>query len=144
MSVCLLDRLSEHAFARLAELGGDPDALPDAARTLVVVSCAQGIIDNGGLEYFFDSDFPGEPPYAMFVEAYRLIGASSADCIEGAVAMFPFADPNRHVAQRQRFMEALAPGSEFGALSETSCGDASVWTLLSGFAADHRAQIEAS
>lgn len=112
MSVCLLDRLSEHAFARLAELGGDPDALPDAARTLVVVSCAQGIIDNGGLEYFFESDFPGEPPYAMFVEAYRLIGASSAaDCIERAVAMFRSRIPTAMSRSGSGSWKRLRPGA---------------------------------
>jgi hypothetical protein len=45
--------------ARVQEVGGDVSLLPEPVQTVVVVDTSQGIIDNGGLEYFYESDLVG-------------------------------------------------------------------------------------
>ena len=74
-------RLRDHlavAHERLREVENDATKLPEPYRTLVLVEAAQGVIDNGGLIYFFESDWPGCPPYSAFSDAYRRIGMSEA------------------------------------------------------------------
>src|SRR4051794_17041806 len=97
MDHALLERASDYAFSRLKEAGNRPSDLALPLQTVVVISSAQGIIDNGGLEYFYESDFPGNPPYSFIAEAYRRIGAvGAAECIEKTASMFPFPEPHRH------------------------------------------------
>jgi hypothetical protein len=108
MSSSPLGRPYDYAVSRLHEASGDIEALPLALQTLLVVESAQGIIDNGGLEYFYEADFPNNPPYSVFVEAYRRIGAeSAASCIESTARMFPFEEPQLFEGLRQLWLEKL-------------------------------------
>lgn len=136
MSETALDRASEYAHAKLQEAGGRIAALAVAIQTLVVVESAQGIIDNGGLEYFYESDFVDAPPYSFFVEAYRRIGAESvASCIEATSRMFPFPEPHLHESKRQRWLDGVREDEqhEFFRLSQRACGDASVFVKLADY-----------
>lgn len=48
----------------------------------------QGIIDNGGFEYFFESEFEGNPELESFVTVFNEIGAiESAKAIEKALEL---------------------------------------------------------
>lgn len=126
----------DHAVACLAAAGGDVSALPVPLQTLLIVESAQTIIDAGGLEFFFDADFPNNPPYADFVDAYRRIGAdAAADCIEAAALLFPFADPQYFEPLRQLWLEKLQaePDGEFTRLSLRVSGDARVWEQLADY-----------
>ncbi|HSI12081.1 MAG TPA: DUF4375 domain-containing protein [Chthoniobacter sp.] len=76
--------------------------------TVWAVEKAVGVICNGGSQYFFENDWPDKPPYSVFVEAFRRIGsAESADCLEEAVAMFPFDAPHLHYQKRREHMDFL-------------------------------------
>ena len=102
---------------------------------------AQGIIDNGGLEYFYESDFPANPPYSLFVEAFRRIGAESvASCIEDTSRMFPFPQPHLHESRRQQWLDAVKNDEthEFVRLSRRACGDESVFRKLAEYVERHR------
>src|SRR5688500_8764243 len=102
----LLESVSAEAFARLEAAGGDPRKLIDPWRTVVVVHAAQGVIDNGGLRYFFGNDFPENPPYSVFEDAYRRIGAGrAADALGRATRLFRFADPQLDLEQRREVLE---------------------------------------
>jgi hypothetical protein len=145
MNESLLEEVSEHAFSRLEEFGGDIERLPLHARALVIVYSAQGIIDNGGLEYFFESNFPSEPPYSFFTDAYHQIGAfDAAHCIDSAVAIFPFTDPHLHQQPRRDFLAGLNSSDTFTQISDQICGNSSVWTCLSQYAERYRADIIAA
>ena len=72
-----LEKAVAFAAAAAAEAGGVA-GLAAPVRTVVLVHGAQGVIDNGGLRYFFEADFPGKPDYGLFVEAYGAIGAEDA------------------------------------------------------------------
>jgi hypothetical protein len=120
-----------------AESLNDISELHDPVRTVVLVHAAQGVINNGGLQNFFEADFPGKPPYSLFVEAYRRIGADdAASRLEQAVTLFPFPNPHRAVRKRNAFMdrfkdeEGEAKNSPFEPLTNVLCGNKMVWRRL--------------
>ena len=146
MTQSLSDLASQLSTAEVRRLGGDVSALPEAFQTVVVIETAQGIIDNGGLEYFFEADFPGNPPYSFFVEVFRRIGAESvAGCIEQVARMFPFAEPHLHQDKRQRWLDTVKDDEmgEFVQLSRRACGDESVFRDLANYVEEHRGAFEA-
>ena len=59
-------------------------------RTVVLVWHASGIIDNGGFEYLFGGDFPGDPGFQYTAAAFEAIGCERAvDAFNEAFALFP-------------------------------------------------------
>ncbi len=138
-----LDRALKHALAEVERVG-DTDKLSSPVRTVVLVHAAQGIIDNGGLQYFFESDFPGQPPYSVFVNAYRTIGADAeAQDLAHAVKLFPFADPHKFEGRRNKFLErfrdggAHGPDSPFEPYTDKLCGNRKIWRLLEQYVRRH-------
>lgn len=131
----------DYAVLRLEAAGGSLEALPIPLQTLLAVESAQAIIDSGGLEFFYEADFPNNPPYSLFVEAYRRIGAeSAASCIEISSLMFPFAEPHFFEPLRDVWLEKfrLDPKQEFARLSAQVCGDGSVWLKLAKYVETNR------
>jgi len=130
----------DRALARLQEAAGDVQALPVELQTLLLVESAQGMIDNGGLEYFFEADFPHNPPYELFVAAYRRIGATAAaDCLEAASLLFPFDEPHYFEPLRQLWLEKFRtePGHPFARLAREIGEDAQVWERLQAYVEWH-------
>lgn len=141
MNPSLLERVSECATARVQEAGGDVHQLPEPLLTVVVIETAQGIIDNGGLEYFYESDFQGNPPYTFFVETFRRIGAESvASCIEETSRMFPFSQPHLYEAKRQQWLDTVKHDEQhaFVRLSRRACGDESIFQKLAEYVEKNR------
>jgi len=131
-----LDAARDAVFARFEAAGEDPARLPETDQTVVAVYGAQGVIDNGGLKFFFENDWPGSPPYSLFVEAYRRIGAAGvAGLLERAVSRFPFAEPHQHQELRREFMESLDESDDF--FGEAACGDTLVWERLEEYVRDN-------
>lgn len=124
----------DYAVSCLAAAGGDVESLPLPLQTLLFVEMAQTLIDSGGLEYFYEADFPNNPAYDVFVQAYRRIGAeSAAGCIEASALMFPFAEPHFFEELRQVWLEKMRIDPQFAGLGERITGDASVWQKLSQY-----------
>lgn len=141
MSATLLDRASAYAAACVKQAHGDVLQLPLPVQTVAVIDSAQGIIDNGGLEYFYESDFPSNPPYSFFVEAYRRIGAeTAASCLEASARMFPFSEPHLHEAKRLQWLENVRDDEslEFVKLSRRICGDQVVLLKLAEYVEANR------
>lgn len=132
-----------------------PAELPEVLRTVVIVVAAQGVIDNGGLQYFFEMDFPNTPPYALFIEAYRKLGAlAEASAFEQAVALFPFPEPHLALQRRNDFLDQLkddagdaqGPGSPLEPFTDVLCGNDQVWICLERYIeahADHFPGVDA-
>jgi len=134
-----LDKASDYAFAQLNEVGGNLEKLPLPLQTVVVIYTAQGIIDNGGFVYFFESDFPNNPDYKLFSECYRRIGAdSAANNLDTAIELFGFDDPHIHEQKRRAFLEALGEEDIFIKLGDEICGDESIWERLSIYATSEK------
>lgn len=134
-----LDRTIEYALKEVCRTG-DPEELPSTLRLVVLVHAAQGIIDNGGLQYFFESDFPNSPAYSVFSNAYREIGAvAEAELLDQAVALFPFSDPHKFAQSRNEHMDSFKDengnpvDSPFETLTDKLCGNKEVWRLLEEF-----------
>jgi hypothetical protein len=140
----ILDQASDYAFSRLKEARGDIAQLPEALRTLVMVYSAQSAIDDGGLEYFYLSDYPGQPPYGELVEAYRRIGADrAAECIQRSAQLFGLQEPHKNRAARQAFLadKGSHGAHELKRLGDDICGDMSVWESLGDYVVDHGAEF---
>ena len=131
----ILERVSDECFQRLQEAGGDLSAIDESSRTIAIVYSVQGVIDNGGLSYLFENDWPGQPPYTLFVDAYRAIGqAAQAEAIAAAVRCFPFEEPEKHHARRMAFL-ASEEADRLVAIEE---GDSdAIWDALADFARSH-------
>jgi len=66
--------------------GFDPDKSPWEHKVIMFVLAAQGIIDNGGFLYFFESKFQGDPSIDEFVDAFVQIGSiKCAEALEKAI-----------------------------------------------------------
>jgi len=104
----LIERASVDVHRDESEHGWNPSDLPEPIATTWAVLAAQGIIDNGGLQYFFENNWPESVSYAFFSNAYRTIGASeAADCIDKAASLFPSSHPESDLEMRRNFMEKM-------------------------------------
>jgi hypothetical protein len=113
----------------------------------LIVSTAQGIIDNGGLQYFYEVDFEDQSAYSDFVDAYREIGAvEAADLIERSAKMFPFATPHLYETKRQQWLDEIRAVNEheFHALSDRLIGNKSVFPKLMEYMGIHRSVFSAA
>ena len=64
-----------------------------------------GLIENGGSRYFFESNFPGDPSYDLFTQAFNSVGLTDiARCFSELVSSFPFDEPHRFPRKRRAFM----------------------------------------
>lgn len=146
MNEALLDHASNFAFEKLMDSSdGCLRDLPLPLQTVAVIYSAQGIIDNGGLEYFYESDFDVESPYSYYVDAYRRIDAQeAANCIEKTAKMFGVSDPHLRIADRRKFLEEVEQDEkhEFRRLSDLICGNQEVWEKLSDYVEANRAAFE--
>jgi len=126
-----LDHASDVAFEHLEVVNGDINKLPEALQTVALIYSAQGIIDNGGFQYFFENDFPGNPPYTLFASAYRRIGAYEAsNNLEKAIKLFPFDNPHLYCDKRNSYLDSLQDPNEIISLGDQLCGDSSIWEKL--------------
>ncbi|RZJ08063.1 MAG: DUF4375 domain-containing protein [Acidovorax sp.] len=109
-------------------------------QVVLLVDSAQGIIDNGGLLYFYEVDFEEQGPYSDFVEAYRAIGAEeAATLLERSIRLFPFLDPHLHELKRQRWLDQIQEDEnhEFNDLSDKLIGHKAVFPKLKEYMARH-------
>lgn len=128
-----LDSLTDEAFSQLNEVGNDLSLLDEPAKTIVIITSAQGQIDNGGLRSFFACDWPGSPSYSLFVEAYERIECpNEASCIRNAVDSFGIDLPELHVEERNAYMEAHfdEESQSVAGWEESICGKSEVWSSL--------------
>lgn len=63
----------DRVFKVLRRQKGDVSKLPTEMQVVLRVHSAQGVMDNGALQYFFESNWEGTPPYSVFVDAFRQI-----------------------------------------------------------------------
>jgi hypothetical protein len=101
----LLTRIADTVFSEVyrdAPIGH----LPPARQVFVRIYTGQALVDNGSLPYFFSSDFPDTPDYAVFSDAYRAIGADDvAGHLDAAVELFPFPTPHLNLEARKRYIQ---------------------------------------
>lgn len=136
-----LERLATRAFAQLEAAGGDPSQLPVPLAHFVLVYSAQGVLDNGGFRFFLESDWPGQPAYETFVDAYAAIGCTEqAARFQEVVDSFGFEQPHLDGDLRNAFIaeQCDRPESRAHVWRDDLCGDERVWSALTDFARRHR------
>jgi hypothetical protein len=115
----LLDRAFQHCLTLLSPNSDLSEILPVQRHFLRVYAC-QPLVEIGGLQYFFESDWPGLPPYSELANAFHLIGAAEASSpVSKAVALFSFPDPHLSRLRRVEFLRAscVEPDTEMAVLS---------------------------
>jgi hypothetical protein len=139
----ILEKAFRIALAEYQKIGA-LESMPTPMRTMLAVYNAQGIIDNGGMQYFFENDWAGQPSYSVFVEAYGNIGANEeASALAAAVELFPFPDPQKHQERRREFLEQFLDGgshrkdSPFNPYTDKVCGSERVFELLQEYVEKH-------
>jgi len=144
----LIDEVSDQLYERIGK--ESIFSLPWVSQVVVVVFAAQGYIDNGGFIYFFEGDFPGDPPYSVFADAFRAIGADeSAECIEVAASEFPFSDPHLHGDARRDYLRehCISDGSTNNDALLVKLGDRVIdntktnYALLAQYIRNHLTEI---
>lgn len=134
-----MDKASTIAFQKLDDVEGNIELLEEPYKTIAVIYSAQGVIDNGGLIYFFESDWPHNPPYTLFADAYRRINRQEAgDAIEFAATSFGIPNPEKNKSFRNEFMEKQFGTDETDGTwtvewNDCICGDEDVWTHLTAW-----------
>ena len=131
-----LDAAIDLALERLQQAGGDPRGLSAPMRTVALIASAQGVIDNGGLRFFLENDWPGQPPYGLFVEAFRTIGATAeAQAIGAACEAVDREQPERQREARLAFLAEAGSAERFAAWEASMVSD--VWALLARYVQEH-------
>ena len=131
-----LDAFSDLAFAELDDADGDITKLDDPLHTAAIIFAAQGVIDNGGLRYFFESNWPYHPPYSVFADAYERIGRlAAASAIREAAATFGVDDPEHHCDLRCDYIDEHYDSDTYEVIgwNDCICGDEEVWTDLTAW-----------
>ncbi len=76
----------DKTFDHIIQKGFDVNTSSLQDKVVVLVTTAQGIIDNGGFQYFFENEFEGDPNLQDFVSVFEQIGAlESAGAIKKAI-----------------------------------------------------------
>ena len=131
-----IDTAYEQATKKLHGVGDDIAKLPKSVSTFLLVYSAQGVIDNGGYQYFFESDWPGNPAYSTFIDAYREIGCEQqAADFARVVSSFPFETPHLHESARNTYMcdNLDEDEREVKGWGDALCGDEEVWSTLANY-----------
>jgi hypothetical protein len=135
----------DKSLAMLEKAKNDIDVLPDAVATFLLIHSAQGVIDNGGYRYFFESNWPSSPPYSRFIEAYRKIGCiKQGEELDRVVSTFPFDNPHLNEESRNKYIEDNLDEDEYEVIGwgDELCGDEDVWAQLEKFYTSHAADFQ--
>ncbi len=129
----------------LKEKNDDIGQLPESVATFLLVYASQGVIDNGGYRYFFESNWPQAPTYSRFVDAYSAIGCEAqAATLARVVETFPFENPHLDEDGRNAYVAANYDEDtcEVKGWGDALCGDESVWVKLEAFYTEHISDFE--
>ena len=128
-----LDAAIDFAHARMADAGNDLSQLPIEIQTVIRIETMQGIIDNGGLQYFYENDFPDNPPYSQFVDdLLRLNAIDQAKQMQISINCLGFSDPHFDRERRNQKLAELweKQNAEFIHADNQLCGNEDIWVKL--------------
>ena len=86
----------------------DVSAIPEPLAAALTVELAQGIIDNGGIEYLLGPDLPVGVEYPDIVRSFKLIESwLCAEALDEVYRAFPGGVPPNSDAERTPALDAL-------------------------------------
>ena len=138
--------LSDHLHDEALKVIGDREIheVEDPYFTIAVIFAAQGVIDNGGFRYFFENDWPKNPPYSIFYDAYDRIGLQDeAKNLKDAVLSFGINGPERQIELRNKYIDENYDEDKFEVKgwNDTICGNEFVWDKLVLWVKDNHPQV---
>lgn len=117
------------------------DEYSDEERVVMLVWHAKGIIDNGGFEYLFSGDFPGDPGYRLTAKVFEsLESARAVTAFRKALAIFPSSELPADIDSRMEIYLRVSE-SKREAINKTfwSAGwDGEIKQKLAQYIRDHR------
>ena len=132
----IIHKAFELSVVKLRKAHDNIDALPKAVANFLRVYSAQGVIDNGGYRYFFESDWPDNPPYSKFTDAYFQIGCKKQSReLARIVSTFPFKNSHLNQDARNKYMDENLDEDEYEVKEwgDALCGDEEIWTKLEAY-----------
>ncbi len=103
-------KLADKTFDKLMKhYGKEPNLsrMPEPHRTVLLAYHVHGIIGNGGFQYLFEADLPGDPELVYTRQAFKTIKAQKAsEAFEKALAVFPNSTPPRDIERRLKIYQA--------------------------------------
>ena len=97
----------------------------------MLVYHSHGIIGNGGFQYLFEGDFPGDPDFLLTRQAYKTIGASDASAaFEKAFAVFPDSTPPADINRRLKMWQSRY--NLMDAIKDKSSPDSMYFSAMNG------------
>lgn len=104
---------------------------------MITTYSAQGVIDNGGLPYFFECNWPGLEDWQIFADDFDAVGhAKAAAAIRAALRLFPNGKPQADLKKRRTHIFRTLCGLDgpLGKLDAPICGNsAHLWRLLNRY-----------
>ena len=136
-----MEAMADIAFEQMSKVDDDVTKLAEPLHTVAIIFAAQGIIDNGGLRYFFESNWPWHTSYSIFADAYERIGrTAAAKSLRDAAATFGIPDPEHDCDARRDYIEEHYDDDthEVTGWNDCICGDEQVWSDLASWLRDQK------
>lgn len=134
----LLDKVSDIAFNKLTDADDQMESIEEPYKTVAIIYSAQGVIDNGGMVYFFENDWPNNPPYSVFADAYERIGRTdAAKALRAAEKSFNVPNPEKNRKARRDYIKAHQDRFEGMVWDDCICGDEKVFEDLALWVRSH-------
>jgi hypothetical protein len=128
------DDLAGATFDRILKQhgeGADPLKMPQSHRTAMLVYHSHGILGNGGFQFLFEGDFPGDPEFLLTRQAYKTIGAVAASAaFDKAFAVFPNSTPPADIDHRLKTWQSKYKLKD--AIKDKSSPDAMYFATMDG------------
>lgn len=138
--------VADSTFRRIIRKHGrdvDPSKIPKPEQTVMLVYHAHGILGNGGFQYLFEGDFPGDPEFLLTRQAYKTIGAAEASlAFNKAFAVFPTSAPPADIDRRLEMWQSKYNLRE--SLTDDTSPDALYFAAMDGVMEKLNAYIEAN
>jgi hypothetical protein len=138
--------LAGETFERILKHHGDsidPSKVPKPQQTVMLVYHSHGIIGNGGFQYLFEGDFPGDPEFLLTRQAYKTIGAEDASAaFEKAFAVFPASTPPADIERRLEMWQSKY--DRMAAIEDPTSPDAMYFHAMDGVMDKLSAYIKAN
>jgi hypothetical protein len=137
--------LASATYSRILKKHGDdfdPSKASKPEQTVMLVYHSHGIIGNGGFQYLFEGDFPGDPEFLLTRQAYKTIGATDASAaFEKAFAVFPNSTPPADIDSRLKMWQARY--TLLDSMKDDSSPDAMYFSAMDGVMEKLNAYIKA-
>ncbi|GAB1270331.1 hypothetical protein NBRC116493_35850 [Aurantivibrio infirmus] len=101
------DKFIDELFDFVIENGFNSQKSTPIEKTVVYIVTAQGIIENGGFKYFFESDFDdGKVSHEEIINYFKKIGSvNTASTLKKILEIFPNSKPQKNLYKRQEYIE---------------------------------------